>query len=312
MPNTPFAAQIALIAYRGVQSSAVLGIEDVLLVSNRIASELGSLQIACEILRGCDLPSAQLFDAIVLPPNLSGVRGRKDASLTRWIAEQHREGATVCSACAGAFWLGYAGLLDGRPATTHWVLEEEFRCAFPKVQLHPEQLIIDDHDIVTAGGVMAWVDLGLYLVRRWQGAEVLSRTCRHMLIDPNGREQRNYRSFRPRLDHGDAPIRSLQQWMEQHAAENLSLPALAERSGLSTRTLQRRFRNATGLSIREYLQELRIERAKGLLERTTTPVSEICWAVGYEDTSTFSRLFQSVCGVRATEYRRRFAVRERE
>ncbi len=308
VPNAPREPRVALVAYEGVQESAIFGMQDVLNVSNRIAGQLGGGRIAYETLRHEQFTQARSFDAIVLPPNLSGARGGENWDLIEWIAERHSEGATACSACAGAFWLGHAGLLDCRPATTHWALEEEFRRAFPKAMLHPEHLIVDDHDIVTAGGVMAWVDLGLYLVRRWLGPEVLSRTCRHMLIDPKGREQRNYRSFRPRLDHGDAPIRALQRWMEKHAADDLSVPILADQAGLSVRTLQRRFSTATGLPVREYLQELRIEKARGLLERTAMPVSEICWAVGYEDTSTFSRLFRSVCGLSASDYRRRFAV----
>lgn len=155
---------------------------------------------------------------------------------------------------------------------------------------------------------MAWVDLGLFLVRRWLGPDVVSRTCRHMLIDPQGREQRNYRTFRPRLDHGDASIRDLQRWMERNAILDLALPTLATEAGMSERTFQRRFAEATGLPVTRYVQELRIEKARGLLERTKMPVSEVCWAVGYADASAFSRLFRAICGVSAGEYRRRFSV----
>lgn len=309
VPNAPLSARVALVAYKGVQDSAVFGLGDVLNVANRFATQAGIAPVAYETLRPDDMMGGTLFDAIVLPPNLSGARGRDDADLIDWIAARHREGATLCSACAGAFWLGHAGVLDGRPVTTHWALEDEFHTAFPRAMLHPEHLLIDDHDIVTAGGVMAWVDLGLYLVRRWLGPEIVLRTCRQMLIDPQGREQRNYRSFRPRLDHGDAPIRALQQWMEENVAENISLSVLSLRSGLSLRTLQRRFPAATGLPVGRYVQELRVEKARGLLERTAMPVSAICWAVGYEDASTFSRLFRSVCGINASEYRRRFVIR---
>lgn len=308
MPNAPHGPRIALIAYDGVQDSAVLGLGDVLDVANRFAVDAEIAPIAHEILRTRNLTGKVPFDAVVLPPNLSGARGHDDMGLIDWIAGQHNDGATLCSACAGAFWLGHAGALDGRPVTTHWALEDEFRAAFPRANLYPEHLLIDDHDIVTAGGMMAWVDLALYLVRRWLGPEIVSRTCRQMLIDPQGREQRNYRSFRPRMDHGDITIRALQQWMEKNVAEDLALPALAVRAGLSVRTLQRRFPAATGLPVGGYIQELRIDKARGLLERTVLPVSEICWTVGYEDASTFSRLFRAICGISASEYRRRFAV----
>ncbi|WP_273282233.1 GlxA family transcriptional regulator [Pseudooceanicola atlanticus] len=308
MPDTPIRARIALLGYEGVQMSAVLGLIDLLEIANRYGKETGAGQILLDVLRDGALPDTR-FDAVWLPPNLTGQRGAADTVIHTWLSDRHQAGALICSACAGAFWLGHAGLLDGRPVTTHWALEPEFRAAFPKAQLHAESILVDDHDIVTAGGVMAWVDLGLHLVKRWLGAEVVSQVCRHMLIDPQGREQRNYRSFRPRLDHGDTRIRDLQVWMEANVTGDLSVTALASRCALPERSLQRRFTRATGLPLSTYAQELRVEKARGLLERSQMPVNEICWAVGYEDPSAFSRLFRSVSGLSASEYRKRFRIR---
>ncbi|MCP5087396.1 MAG: helix-turn-helix domain-containing protein [Rhodobacteraceae bacterium] len=304
--NTPF---IALIAYEGVQMSAVLGLKDILEVANRFAAEADVAAITHEVLQTHDIRNDRTFDAVVLPPNLEAARGQSDLELHRWIDTQHRSGATICSACAGAFWLGYAGILDGRPVTTHWALEDEFRKTFPNTQLNPEHLLIDDHDIVTAGGVMAWIDLGVYLIRRWLGADILSKTCRQMLIDPTGREQRNYRSFRPRLTHNDAAIRGLQRWIEGNTDADLSVFELAQRAAMSGRSLQRRFTNATGLTLSRYVQQLRVEKAKGMLERTSLTVAEICWRVGYQDVSAFSRLFKSVSGLSAGDYRKRFSIK---
>lgn len=308
VPDPPNRLRVALIAYPGVQLSAVHGLGDILQVANRFAADRGLAQVDPVVLTPDDLTGGA-YAAVVVPPNLAGARGAGDGALHGWIGAQHAAGATVCSACAGAFWLGHAGLLDGRPVTTHWALEDEFRAAFPRARLHPEHLLIDDHDVVTAGGVMAWVDLGLALVRRWHGPDVVARTCRQMLIDPQGRDQRNYRTFRPRLDHGDEPIRRLQRWIEENVAADLGVAALAARAAMSERTLQRRFDEATGLSVSRYVQEVRIEKARGLLERTHMPVAEICETVGYADPSAFSRLFRSICGVSAGDYRRRFAVR---
>ena len=133
-------------------------------------------------------------------------------------------------------------------------------------------------------------------------------SCRQMLIGPQGREQRNYRSFRHRLHHGYVAIRALQFWMEEHAATDITQPALAARAAISERSLQRRFAQATGLPISRYIQEVRVEKARGLLERTSMPSSAVCRAVGYADASAFSRLFKSICGVSAGEYRRRFSI----
>ena len=301
---------IAIAAYDGVQMSAVLGLCDLFTIASRMARQnggggLGVNTLAQDEMRG---PASPVFDAVILPPSLERVRGEHETGVHAWLCSQHAGGAMMCSVCAGAFWLGHAGLLKGRPVTTHWVLEEEFRKTFPESQVHGEHLLIDDSDIVTAGGLMAWLDMGLFVVNRWLGPQVVSQTARHLLIDPGGREQRNYRSFRPVLTHGDSVILAIQHWLEGHAGEEVSVAGLAERAGLSGRTFLRRFKAATGYAPGSYVQNLRIEKARGLLERTRLPVSEIGWRCGYHDPSAFARVFHAVTGLGAREYRHRFGV----
>ncbi len=305
VPNTP---KIVIVAYEGVQRPALYGLGEMFDVANRHVDGSYKGKISHQVLAPMKAEAEQGIDAIIFPPNLTGARGREDQSLHHWIRRQHRRGTIMCSACAGSYWLGYAGILDGRPATTHWALEADFRATFPKVFLNPERILLDDNDIVTAGGVMAWIDLGIHLIARWLGPVVVSRTCRQMLIDPTGREQRNYRSFRPHMAHGNQTIRALQLWMEAHVEADMSVAALAHRASLSERSLHRRFREATGLPVNRYVQELRIEKAKGLLELADLSVNEICWRVGYQDVSAFNRLFKSVSGLSAGEYRTRFRL----
>lgn len=300
--------KFAIIAYEGAQQSAVHGLGEMFDVTNRAVDAGTGLEITHQVLKSSSIDGASGFDAIIFPPNLTGKRGGGDHALHQWTAREHRKGTLICSACAGSFWLGHTGLLNGRPATTHWALETDFRLQFPKVRLSPEHILVDDNDIVTAGGVMAWVDLGIHLIGRWLGPAVVSQTCRQMLIDPTGREQRNYRSFRPNMSHKNQAIRALQIWMEGNAEADLSIDALALQAGLSTRSLQRKFSQSTGLSVNRYVQELRVERAKGLLELTALSVNEICWQVGYRDVSAFNRLFKSITGLSAGEYRQRFKV----
>lgn len=305
MPNMP---NVAIIAYEGVQQSALHGLREMFDVANMHVDEANGRKITHQVLTPSSIDGAQGIDAIILPPNLTGARGADDQNLHSWIRNQHLAGKIMCSACAGSYWLGYAGVLDGRPATTHWAFEADFRATFPEAILHPEQILLDDNDIVTAGGVMAWVDLGIHLIGRWLGPMVVSRTCRQMLIDPTGREQRNYRSFRPNMAHKDETIRALQLWMEGNAEADLSVGAMALRAGLSERSLHRRFSNSTGHSVNRYVQELRVEKAKGFLELTTLAVSEVCWRVGYQDVSAFNRLFKSISGLSPGEYRHRFGM----
>lgn len=305
-PTPPDPARIAILAYPGVQEAAVLGLVDLFTVANQYARQGGGRHIDPYRLVPGALDRAEAPDAVVLPPNLSGGRGTGATAIHGWLRRCHSAGAVICSACAGAFWLGHAGLLDGRSATTHWALETEFRAAFPRVELLPEQLLVDDNDIITAGGVMAWIDLGLHLVHRWLGAEIMSATARHLLVDPSGREQRNYRTFRPQMAHGDGPILAVQHWLEARAQDDLTVVAMAESAGLSGRTFLRRFRGATGLTPLAYLQNLRIEKARGLLERTRLPVDEIAWRVGYADVPAFTRLFRTMTGLPPGAYRKRF------
>lgn len=307
-PNSPSSPAIAIIAYAGAQQSALFGLEELFDVANHVAKEISEKKIHHRRLMPKDLQENSVFDAVILPPSLIGARGEDDVDIHHWLCKQHLSGAVIGSACAGAYWLGYAGILDGRHATTHWALEEDFQSRFPKVHLCPEYILLDDNDVVTAGGVTAWVDLGVHLIGRWLGPAVVSLTCRQMLIDPTGREQRNYRSFRPRMTHNDEVIRSLQLWMEANIGESLSIEVLAGQAGLSIRSLQRRFPDATGLSVSRYVQQLRIEKAKGMLELTSLSVGEICWRVGYQDVPAFNRLFKSICGVSAGNYRRRFNI----
>ncbi|MEZ5716041.1 MAG: DJ-1/PfpI family protein [Paracoccaceae bacterium] len=146
---------LALLAYPGHQQAALLGLQDLFTLAAGMSRAEGGPGIETRLLDPAALPPPDAADIAILPPNLSGARGASDHALHGWLRAAHGQGATLASVCAGAFWLGHAGLLGGRPVTTHWALEDEFRAAFPAADLQPEHILIDDHDIVTAGGLMA-------------------------------------------------------------------------------------------------------------------------------------------------------------
>lgn len=223
-----------------------------------------------------------------------------------WAVRKHAEGAVVAAVCGGVFLLAETGLLDGRRATTHWVFSQELGRRHPGLRLESERLVIDDGDIVTAGGVLAWADLGLTLVERLLGRAVMCTTARFMLMDPPGREQRYYGDFAPSLRHGDHAIESVQRWLRANAASTTTVVSLAERANLGTRTFLRRFFKATGMKPSEYQQRLRIERSRELLECTRSTVDQVALAAGYEDPRGFRRTFKRVVGLSPAEYRRRF------
>ncbi len=314
MEKSRHCASIAIVAYPGVQMSAVLGLADLFTVANSYADEDGGAQLSVRQVTEQEVsdPASGRFDAIVLPPTLDHAERSESSVIHGWLRDQHGAGALMCSACAGLFWLGHSGLLEGRAVTTHWTHEDAFRASFPDAQLNLDYLLVDDNDIVTVGGLMAWLDLGLHIVKRWLGPQVAAATERHLLIDPDGRTKHSYRNFRPPLAHGDETILTLQHWLEGHVGEDITVQGMAERVWLSSRTFLRRFKAATGQTPTVYLRNLRVEKARGLLERTLIPISEIAWTVGYRDASAFARAFRASTGLTAGAYRTRFGVAARE
>ena len=294
---------LALVDYPGVQKSALWGLADLFSLVPRLAPDVPGPEIT--LVSTATLPE-QSFTAFVFPPSLEQQRGSPQDPLAHWARSQHHGGAIACSVCAGAFWLGAAGLLQGRPATTHWALEREFQARFPQVDLQAEEILIDDHDVITAGGLMAWLDLGLHLAGLWYGPSMVSKLSRHLLVDPAGRAQRHYSSFRPNRSHGNSGILKAQRHMDQHLAAPLASAELAQVAGMSLRSFSRHFDRATGYTPAAYLQSLRIEKARNRLEQSTATVAEISWAVGYADLPAFSRAFKAVTGLTPGAYRDRF------
>ncbi|OWK27863.1 GlxA family transcriptional regulator [Sphingomonas mucosissima] len=316
-------AEIGLLLYPDCQLSAIYGLTDLFRIANDIAraasptdvhairvshwrQEQGGL-IAC--IFDTDPGAPHALTHVVAPPSLIvPEQMQKMTAFSDWMLGLHRGGTTLCSVCAGAFVLAETGLLQDRAATTHWAFAETLASRFPAVQVDAGRMLIDDGDIITAGGILAWTDLGLTLVERLLGPSVMLNTARFLLIDPPGRAQRPYEQFVPKLGHGDAVILATQHWMQATGAKEISVAALAERAGLEERTFLRRFKQATGLRPTEYAQQIRVAKAREALELTRTPVDQIAWHVGYGDASAFRRIFQRVTGLGPAEYRRRFGV----
>ncbi|WP_220250727.1 GlxA family transcriptional regulator [Billgrantia montanilacus] len=169
-----------------------------------------------------------MLSALILPPALSEPVGADDVlSLSEWLRERHADGVALGSVCAGAFPLAATGLMAGRKMTTHWAYAELLQQRYPDVHVDADQLIIDDGDVITAGGLMAWTDLGLRLVDRLLGPTIMIETARMLLVDPPGRERRYYSVFSPRLTHGDAAVLKVQHWLQATQAKDVALPTLA-------------------------------------------------------------------------------------
>jgi len=317
--NMPAIAEIGVMLYPGCQMASVHGMEDMFTVANRLATDRGSaVRIACVRWRhGAEgwtrrddgSAGAGPSEIVIVPGRLTPpMQAAEAAPYAAWLRARHAEGCVVSSICVGAFLLGHAGLLTGRRATTHWLYTDAFRETFPGVRLTPEAILVEDGDILTAAGMMAWTDLGLRLIQRFLGPTVMAETARFMLVDPAGREQRHYSQFAPRLSHGDAAILRVQHWIQARGGRDVSIPAMAAEAGLEPRTLLRRFQRATGLRPTAYVQEVRVGLARERLEFSREPVDRIAWEVGYEDAAAFRRVFHRITGLTAGAYREKFAA----
>ncbi|WP_254061554.1 GlxA family transcriptional regulator [Granulicella sp. L60] len=313
--------------------SAVLGLTDLFTVANRLSVEragadarelrISHWQAENETDRFVrvfgshpdSLPQQETsIECLILPPTVDVDPQEKQSvrDFEKWVKAQYATGTLLCSVCGGAFWLATIGLLDGRSATTHWSYAELLATRFPEIRVEKDKLIIDHGDVMTAGGVMAWIDLGLKLIDRFIGPTIMLETARFFLVDPAGREQRFYASFSPQMNHGDVPMLQVQLWLQSGNAESVTISEMAAKARLGERTFLRRFQKATGLTPTEYVQHLRVGKARASLEFTSLTINEISWSVGYENASSFRKVFQRIMGLTPRDYRRRFGVGDRQ
>ncbi len=252
------------------------------------------------------LADAGPSDFIVIPPHLP-VSDAASAELMDWVVDRHRRGTPIGAMCTGVFTLADTGLLNGRRATTNWHFIRLFRKRYPHVNLQPEQMLTVDAGLVCTGAATAFFKLALYLVEQFGTRELAAVCAKALLVDPNQDRQSPYAILDFQHDHGDATVAEAQAWMEAHYAGDVAIDALAGQVGLSPRHFKRRFKKATGETPLGYLQRVRIEAAKKRLETTQESMNAITWQIGYEDSSSFRRLFKKTTGLSPREYRDKFA-----
>jgi len=246
------------------------------------------------------------FDLILIPGmwgNMRQVIGRHPEVID-WIAKQGRTDAILCSIVTGSHLLAATGLLDGKSATTHWHFFDQFQNDFPQVKLQRKRFITREENLCCTGSVNAARDIMLYIIQRMFNARIANQVARHFTHEI----KRGYESMMldsdQRSSHHDETIIKVQEWLQQHYADTIQIKNLADKFGLSARTLNRRFHLATNTTPLQYLQELRIEHAQELLKASNLGVSEIADKVGYADASYFSSLFKKINGVTPIEYRK--------
>jgi len=252
--------------------------------------------------------------SIVILPELwlgpdESVAGRYP-DLIEWIRRRHAAGATIYSACSGAIMLAETGLLDGCAATSHWGYQDLFRQRFPKVRFDPVPSLVyaeTNGRIVTAGGTTSWHDLALHIIARHVSTTEALRIAKVYLLKWHDEGELPYSALVRPLLHRDGIVRKIELFLKECFRNQDAIAQVVKASGIPERTLKRRFKLATGVPLIDYLQNVRIEHGKQLLETTQLPVEEIAAEAGYSDVSFYRRLFKRLVGLTPLAYRRMFA-----
>jgi transcriptional regulator GlxA family with amidase domain len=316
--------EVGIVIYPGVQPAAVHGLTDLFAVADTFAADRPGDGRRLRVThwrpeRGDAAADPCIYDSLpgapprpgvlVVPPTMVDLPAPETGErLARWLAERHAAGVTLASVCSGAYVLAATGLLDGRTASTHHSFAGTLAGSFPGVRIDLDCRIIDHGDVVTAGGFMAWVDVGLMLVERYLGAAIRVDTTRFMFADPAKRGETWFAGFPPNLGHGDEAVRRAQDWIHIRDGSNLTLTELAAKARLSPRTFQRRFAAATGMTVADYCRQARLSRARELLEASNAPIKAIAASLGYREVPSFVRVFRKGTGETPAAYRRRFGA----
>lgn len=291
------ASQMASVSDRGASQVRFL-----LAAQDRKQIKLGSAVILKPDIAFADLPP---LDLLLLPaiwrnplPAVSAARGWLDL-----LREQAAKGTRICSVGTGSYLLAEAGLLDGKPATTHWNYFDQFARRYPAVDLKSRHLITQSDNIYCVGSVNSIADLMVHIVEEWFGSRI-ARAVENQ-FSPEIRRSFRAAAYQNEADssHHDELVAQAQQWLQLHLSSPVSITLLAKQLRLSPRTLNRRFKHATGMTPLSYLQSLRIAGAKDLLRHSNLSVGEIAWQQGMQDVSYFSQLFRRHSGMSPLQYR---------
>lgn len=233
----------------------------------------------------------------------------ENRSWAPWLADWHAAGARIAGSCTGAFLIAEAGLLDGRPATTHWLFAGELRRRYPAINVTADRMIVDTGDVITSGGATAFLNLVLYLMERFAGHDRANLAAKVLLVDGHRPSQLPYIALSPQRSHGDAIVHQVQQHIDLHLDKQLQVAELASRFGLSERTLSRRFAAATGRGPQAHLRHARVQHAMRLLETTSDSVDQVRRRAGYSDPAAFRRVFKDATGLTPSAFRDAYGLR---
>ncbi len=231
----------------------------------------------------------------------------KNKPLIDWIRLRRIENeAAIVSLCRSAFILAETGLLNGKACTTHWEVHDQFESKYSKIQLHPEKIISEDNGIYSSGGAYSFLNMIIYLIEKYYGRETAIWCSKMAEIDFDRINQNQFVIFSGQKDHNDQTIKEVQEYIEEHFAEKLSVEGLAKQFAVSIRSFIRRFKKATQNTPFEYIQRVKVEVAKKSFESSPLNINQVMYNVGYNDEKSFRKIFKKYTGLSPLEYRRKF------
>lgn len=248
-------------------------------------------------------------DLLIIPPTFGdttkGIQANAEA--IPYFKKLYKNGSSLASLCIGAFLLAETGLLDGKKCSTHWAHITDFRDRYPEVEVEDGAIITEHDNIYSSGGASSLWNLILYLIEKYADRETAVMISKYFALDIGRDNQSQFAIFKGQRNHNDAEIQKVQDHIEKHYEDKITIESLANLINTGRRTFERRFKEATNNTSIEYIQRVRIEAAKKFFEASRKNISEIMFDVGYTDTKAFRDTFKKITGLSPIEYRNKFA-----
>lgn len=248
-------------------------------------------------------------DLLIIPPTFGDTtKGiQANAAAIPYFKKLYENGSSLASLCIGAFLLAETGLLNGKKCSTHWAHISDFKERYPEVEVEDGAIITEHDNIYSSGGASSLWNLILYLIEKFADRETAVMISKYFALDIGRDSQSQFAIFKGQRNHRDAEIKKVQDHIEKHYEDRITIESLASLINTSRRTFERRFKEATNNTSIEYIQRVRIEAAKKFFEASRKNISEIMFDVGYTDTKAFRDIFKKITGLTPIEYRNKFA-----
>ena len=247
---------------------------------------------------------------LIIIPSLVGdpsMTLSQNEELIDWLKQMREKDTQIASLCTGAYLLAATHLLDGHEASSHFAAIDDLRQRFPLVKWMPEKIITDRDGMYTSGGTLSAFNLLIYLLGKYFDKSSAHRIAKIIQIDYPRKSQKPFYILSNQKNHADEQILQIQQYLEQHVNQSLNLNQLARQFGLSRRSLNRRFKAATGDHPLAYIQKTKVEQAKAWLEKEDITINEVIYKIGYNDGPSFRKIFKRITGMLPNEYKQKFA-----